>query len=76
MMNMTIIKTCLKIKGMGCEKCSSKISEALNKLSGMKSAIVTLETNTALLEYNSDELEMPTLLHTIEHLGYSATICP
>ena len=28
---MTIIKTCLKIKGMGCEKCSSKISEALNQ---------------------------------------------
>jgi copper ion binding protein len=47
------MKTTLKIEGMSCEHCVMHVKEALEGVGGVKSAKVSLKTNSA--DVNHDE---------------------
>lgn len=60
----------LKIKGMDCASCASKLEKALQKLEGVKSANVNFGTETAKVEYDSGKLIEEDLKKSIRDVGY------
>jgi Cu+-exporting ATPase len=64
-------KVTLDITGMTCAACSARIEKKLNKLPGVK-ASVNLALNKAAVEYTPGLVDLSTLVHTVEDLGYGA----
>ncbi len=62
----------LKISGMTCAACSTKIERKLNKTEGVVKAAVNLATNKATLEYDPAKLKVSDLVKVVEDLGYGA----
>lgn len=63
------IKTIVKLSGMSCEHCASRVKEALSKLDGVRSVKVDLENQEALLISNMI-LDKNVLKETIEKLDF------
>ncbi len=61
----------LKISGMSCAACSTKIEKRLNKIDGVNAAI-NLATERANIKYDSAKVKSAELIKTIEALGYKA----
>ncbi len=62
----------LKITGMSCAACSTRVEKALNKMSGVYSAVVNLAIEKATIELNPNEISIGDIKAKIESLGYSA----
>jgi Cu+-exporting ATPase len=62
----------LKIGGMSCAACSSRIEKMLNKLDGVEMAGVNLATETAVVEYDHEKIKVLEIIKAVENLGYSA----
>jgi copper ion binding protein len=63
------MKTALKIEGMSCEHCVKHVKEALEGIGGVKSAKVSLKTNSA--EVNHDEtVSFAQLKDAVSEAGY------
>ncbi|WP_461180293.1 heavy metal translocating P-type ATPase [Virgibacillus kimchii] len=60
------------IQGMTCAACSSRIEKVLNKQAGVKEASVNLATESAVVEYNPNTLEISDIIGRIKKLGYTA----
>lgn len=60
------------VQGMTCAACSSRIEKVLNKQTGVKQASVNLATESAIVEYNPNTLEIPDIIGRIKKLGYDA----
>ncbi|OIJ13067.1 copper-translocating P-type ATPase [Anaerobacillus alkalilacustris] len=60
----------LKIEGMTCAACSSRIEKVLNKQESI-TASVNLAMETATISYNSDEITLNNIEEKIEKLGFS-----
>ena len=65
-------KAVLKITGMSCAACSSKIEKKLSKLSGVSKAAVNLTTEKATVEFDPSEIKISEMIKVIEALRYSA----
>jgi P-type Cu+ transporter len=65
-------KVTLKITGMSCAACASKIERKLSKLDGVTKAAVNLATEKATVEFDSAKIKVPDLITTIVALGYGA----
>lgn len=65
------MKTTFIITGMSCAACADRIVKRLNKLEGVKTAVVNLATERAVVEHD-DQLEKADIVKTIEKLGYGA----
>lgn len=65
-------KTEFDVQGMTCAACSSRIEKVLNKQAGVKQASVNLATESAVVEYNPNTLEIPDIIGRIKKLGYDA----
>ena len=63
----------LKISGMSCAACSSRIEKGLNKLPGVTRAVVNLATEKAVVEFNPAEIGVSEIKKAVEDLGYRAT---
>lgn len=63
------MKETLRIKGMMCEHCERHVKEALEKLPGVESALVSHESGTALLTLDQ-EIPEETLRKAVEEAGY------
>ncbi|MBQ0066432.1 MAG: cation transporter [Firmicutes bacterium] len=59
-----------RIEGMTCENCANRIKRALNRMEGVSSQVY-LNKKKAIIEY-SQEIDVKTILNTIENLGYQA----
>lgn len=59
----------LKIQGMQCSHCSSRVQKSLQNLSGVTSACVDLSEHTATVDVSS-EISDDTLKAAVEALGY------
>ncbi|WP_055105909.1 heavy metal translocating P-type ATPase [Paenibacillus ihumii] len=59
------------ISGMTCAACAAKIEKRLNKLDGVNKAAVNFAVETALVEYNPDEVSTADMMEAIKKLGYS-----
>jgi len=62
----------LRVKGMTCAACSSRIEKKLNKMSGVLNATVNLTTEKASVEYIAGLLDVQDFIETIDSLGYQA----
>ncbi|MDP1419092.1 heavy metal translocating P-type ATPase [Peribacillus simplex] len=58
------------ISGMTCAACANRIEKRLNKLDGVQNATVNFALESALVEYNPDEVSVPDMKGAIKKLGY------
>jgi P-type Cu+ transporter len=59
------------ITGMTCAACANKIEKRLNKLEGVEKATVNLALETAVVEYNPEQVTIPEMKEAIKKLGYT-----
>ncbi|ONK22043.1 copper-translocating P-type ATPase [Bacillus sp. VT-16-64] len=59
------------ISGMTCAACANKIEKKLNRLDGVDKAAVNFAMETALVEYNPDQVSIPDMKEAIKKLGYT-----
>jgi len=64
----------IKVEGMGCKKCSSKIEATFNDTEGIKSANVDLETGQVTVSYDAGIISCDEMCAIIEDLGYDAML--
>lgn len=62
----------LKISGMSCAACASKIEKKLSKLGGVSKANVNLSTEKATIEYDPEEIKVSEMIRAVESIGYKA----
>ena len=60
----------LKIGGMSCAACASRIERGLTKLQGVEKAAVNLATEKASVTYDHSQLSLSGIVHKIEELGF------
>ncbi|MDQ1002845.1 Cu+-exporting ATPase [Neobacillus niacini] len=58
------------ITGMTCAACANKIEKRLNKLNGVEKATVNLALETAVVEYNPEQVSVTEMKESIKKLGY------
>ncbi len=61
------------IRGMHCASCVSTIDGVLLALNGVHEARVNFGTERAVVSYDTQRVDVDTLVRTIEHAGYDAT---
>lgn len=61
----------LKIEGMSCMHCVSKVEKALTLLEGVEKAKVNLDEKRADIEYDESKVDLETLKATVAEVGYT-----
>jgi copper chaperone len=64
--------TLLRVDGMSCDHCVRSITSALEKLSGVTRADVSLEKRQARIEHADGQPSLDKMISVIEEEGYSA----
>ncbi|WP_121614283.1 heavy metal translocating P-type ATPase [Mesobacillus foraminis] len=59
------------ISGMTCAACANKIEKRLNKMEGVNKAGVNFALETVLVEYDPNQVSVPTMKEAIKKLGYT-----
>lgn len=59
----------LKINGMHCEGCSTRLERVLNLIEGVKASVV-LDTKLATIEYDEQQVTLDTIKEAIEDAGF------
>ena len=67
-------KTEFELLGMTCAACSGRIEKGLNKLPGVKQAVVNLALETGTVEYNPEQVSVQEMIKKVENLGYQAKV--
>lgn len=68
------MKTKFNVKGMSCSACALGIEKHLNKLEGVKSAAVSLMTESMLVEYDEKIISTDMIIGKVNKLGYHASL--
>ncbi|MFC4076567.1 copper chaperone CopZ [Salinithrix halophila] len=63
----------LKVEGMSCDHCKQAVEGALNRVDGVKKAVVDLEEKTATVEYDEVKTAPPIMKEVVEDQGYDVT---
>jgi copper ion binding protein len=63
------MKTTLKIEGMSCDHCVKHVTKALEELSGVKSAAVSLKEKSAVVDHE-DAVTLAAMKAAVEEAGY------
>ena len=61
----------LDVRGMHCEKCVARVTEALEGVDGVTSALVSLEENAATVEGHGFEADA--LIAAVQAVGFEAS---
>lgn len=64
----------LKIDGMTCQACASRIEKVLNKKDFIHSASVNFAGETAQIEFDNEQMQVADLITIIEKTGFQATL--
>ncbi|MFX4262524.1 heavy metal translocating P-type ATPase [Pelotomaculum propionicicum] len=67
-------KITVKIKGMTCAACSSRVERALAKMPGVHAAVVNLAVETATVEYSPAKVTPEMILGKITETGYQPVV--
>ena len=67
-------KEVLKIIGMHCASCVRTIESTLSKLIGVKSAQVNFASETVLIEYDEDKVNLDDFVKVVSDVGYKLLI--
>lgn len=62
----------IRITGMHCGACSSRIERVIGQMAGVKSAAVNLASETAVVDYLPDSISFREIKEKIEELGFGA----
>ena len=65
-------EVCLKIKGMHCEGCSTRLTRVLNNQEGVEEAKVSLEKAEADIKYDETQIGIEELKESVEDAGFEA----
>ena len=65
-------EVCLKIKGMHCEGCSTRLTRVLNNQEGVEEAKVSLEKAEADIKYDETQIGIEELKEAVEDAGFEA----
>ena len=60
----------LKIEGMHCVGCSTRLEKVLNNLEGIETAKVSLEEKKATIKYDETKINIETIKEAIEDAGF------
>ena len=60
----------LKIEGMHCAGCSTRLEKVLNNLEGVETAKVSLGEKKATIKYNEEETNIENIKEAIEDAGF------
>lgn len=60
----------LEVEGMSCDHCKMAVTEAVSSLEGVSSVEVSLENNTATVEFEESRLPLDAIKQAIEAQGY------
>lgn len=63
-------KITLKVAGMSCNHCKAAVEGALNKLAGVASVEVNLETGKVDVVYDESSVNINAMKEAIEDQGY------
>ncbi len=64
--------TVIKVGGMSCQGCVKNITDVLNGMVGVASAVVSLDAGEAKLAYDPQMVSREALLGAIEDAGFDA----
>lgn len=64
----------IKIKGMGCQNCVNAVSKSLKELEGISKVNVSLEKESAEVEFDETKINADKMIETIKELEYEASI--
>ena len=67
-------KTVLKIGGMSCASCSSRVEKKLNEMDGVDKAIVNLATERSHIDYDGAIIGTEKIVEAVNNLGYEAKV--
>ncbi len=62
----------IKVDGMTCNGCVNKVKTTLEKVDGVKSADVSLESNSAVVLYDDSKTEEGKLKEAVNSTGFKA----
>ena len=65
-------EVCLKIKGMHCEGCSTRLEKVLNNQDGVEEAKVSLEKAEANIKFDDSQIGVDELKEAVEDAGFEA----
>lgn len=60
----------LKIEGMHCAGCSTRLEKVLNNLEGVETAKVSLEEKKATIKYDETKISLESIKEAIEDTGF------
>jgi len=60
----------LNVAGMSCDHCKMAVTKAVGALEGVEAVEVSLENNTASVEFEESKLALDTIKQAIEAQGY------
>ena len=63
-------ETNLKIEGMHCTGCSTRLERVLNNLEGVETAHVSLEEKKATIKYDETKISLESIKEVIEDAGF------
>ncbi len=63
-------ETNLKIEGMHCTGCSTRLEKVLNNLEGVETAKVSLEEKKATIKYDETKIDIENIKEAIEDAGF------
>lgn len=64
----------IKVDGMMCAGCSSRVESVLNSLSGVNKAEVNLLTNTASIDFDENKIKLSAMADAVKKAGYTLLI--
>ena len=64
----------IKIKGMGCQNCVNAVTESLTELDGVNKVNVSLEKESAEVEFDESKINAEKMIEAIKELEYEASI--
>ncbi|HEX7009329.1 MAG TPA: heavy metal translocating P-type ATPase [Phycisphaeraceae bacterium] len=66
------ITTHLRVKGMHCASCVSHVERSLQRVPGVRQAVVNLATESASVEHDPGQADAPRLVQAVRDAGYDA----
>ncbi|WP_432631486.1 heavy-metal-associated domain-containing protein [Brachyspira sp.] len=64
----------IKIKGMGCQNCVNAVTESLTELDGINKVNVSLEKESAEVEFDESKINADKMIEAIKELEYEASV--
>ena len=64
----------LRVEGMSCAACSSKVEKALGELAGVADAVVSVATHKARVTFAGRPLRPGELIEVVQALGFRASV--